>query len=43
MELENVFEKPSVLGFPLSNYAHSQKVVIVSPKANVPPGVSETT
>jgi hypothetical protein len=40
MELENVFEKPGVLGSPLSNYADSQKVIIVSLKVNVPLGVS---
>ncbi len=43
MELKSVFEEPGVLGSPLSNCTNSQKVVIVSPKANVPPGVSETT
>jgi hypothetical protein len=43
MELESVFEEPGVLGFPLSNYAHSYKVIIVFLEANVPPGVSETT
>jgi hypothetical protein len=43
MELESVFEKPGVLGYPLSNCAYSYKVVIVSPKVDVPPSVSETT
>jgi hypothetical protein len=43
MELESVFEKPGVLGSPLSNCVNSWKVVIVSPKVNVPPGVSKTT
>jgi hypothetical protein len=42
MELESVFEELGVLGFPLSNYANSWKVVIVSPKVDVPLGVSET-
>jgi hypothetical protein len=43
MELESVFEKLGVLGFPLSNCINSYKVVIVSPKADVPPSVLETT
>jgi hypothetical protein len=43
MELESVFEKPSVLGSPLSNYADLWKVVIISLEANVPPSVSKTT
>jgi hypothetical protein len=43
MELESVFEKPSVLGFPLSNCTNVSKVVIIFLKADVPPGVSETT
>jgi hypothetical protein len=43
MELESVFEKPGVLGSPLSNCADSLKVVIISPKDDVPLGVSETT
>jgi hypothetical protein len=43
MELESVFEKPNVLGFPLSNCANSYKVIIISLEVDVPPGVSETT
>jgi hypothetical protein len=43
MELESVFEEPSVLGFPLSNYVNSYKVVIVYLETYVPPSVSETT
>jgi hypothetical protein len=43
MELENVFEKPGVLGFPISNCADSLKVVLVSHQVDVPPSVSETT
>jgi hypothetical protein len=43
MELESVFEEPGVLGSPLSNYVDSQKVVIVSPKVDVPLGVLDTT
>ncbi len=43
MELESVFEKRSVLGFPLSNGADLWKVVIVSPEVDVPPCVSKTT
>jgi hypothetical protein len=43
MELESVFEEVGVLGSPLSNYVDLKKVVIVSPKADVPPNVSETT
>jgi hypothetical protein len=39
MELESVFEELGVLGFPLSNYVDSWKVIIVFPEANVPPGV----
>jgi hypothetical protein len=39
MELESVFEEHGVLGSPLSNYADSSKVVIISPEADVPPGV----
>jgi hypothetical protein len=39
MELESVFEELSVLGSPLSNYAHLKKVVIVSSETNVPPSV----
>jgi hypothetical protein len=41
--LESVFEEPSVLGSPLSNCVNSKKVVIVSPEANVPLGVSNST
>jgi hypothetical protein len=40
MELENVFEELGVFGFSLSNCTNSKKVVIVSPEANVPLGVS---
>jgi hypothetical protein len=43
MELESVFEEHGVLGFPLSNYVDSYKVIIVSPEVNVPLGVLETT
>jgi hypothetical protein len=43
MELESVFEEPGVLGSPLSNCIDSYKVVIVSPEADAPPGVSDTT
>jgi hypothetical protein len=43
MEFESVFEKPGVLGFPLSNCTDLYKVIIIFPKANVPPSVSETT
>jgi hypothetical protein len=43
MELESVFEEPSVLGSPLSNYVDSYKVVIVFPEADVLPGVLQTT
>jgi hypothetical protein len=43
MELENVFEKPGVLGSSRSNCVDSWEVVIISPKADVPPGVLETT
>jgi len=43
MELESVFEEPDVLGFPLSNCADSYKVIIISPKVDVPPGVLDTT
>jgi hypothetical protein len=43
MEFENVFEKPGVLGSLLSNCVDSYKVVIVSPEADVPPGVLNTT
>jgi hypothetical protein len=43
MELENVFEELGVLGSPLFNCVDSWKVVIVFPKADVPPSVSETT
>jgi hypothetical protein len=39
MELGSVFEEPSVLGSPLSNYADSWKVGIVSLKVDVPPSV----
>ncbi len=38
-----MFEELGVLGSPLSNYADSQKVIIISLKTNVPLGVSETT
>jgi hypothetical protein len=41
--LENVFEEPGVLGSPVFNYVDLYKVVIISPKANVPLGVLETT
>jgi hypothetical protein len=43
MELEGAFEELGVLGSPLSNCLDSYKVVIVSPKADVPLGISETT
>ncbi len=43
MELESVFEEPSILGSPLSNYVDSYKVVIVFPEADVLPGVLQTT
>jgi hypothetical protein len=43
MELDSVFEEPSVLGSPLSNYADLKKVVIISPEANVLPSVSKIT
>ncbi len=43
MELESVFEELGVLGSPLSNYAYSLKVVILSPEVDVALGVSETT
>jgi hypothetical protein len=43
MELESVFEKPDVLGSPLSNYANLKKVIIVSLEVYVPLGVLETT
>jgi hypothetical protein len=36
-----VFEELGVLSSPLSNYVDSQKVVIVSLKPDVPPGVSK--
>jgi hypothetical protein len=38
----NVFEKPGVLGFPLSNCVDSYKVVIIYPKVDVLPSVLET-
>jgi hypothetical protein len=43
MELESVFKEPGVLGSLVSNCANSYKVVIVSPKVDVPPCVSKTT
>jgi hypothetical protein len=43
MELESVFEELGVLGYPLSNYADSRKVVIIYLEAYVPLGVLETT
>jgi hypothetical protein len=43
MELESVFEEPSVLGSPLSNCANLWKVIIVSLEVDVPPCVSKTT
>ncbi len=43
MELESVFEEHGVLGYPLSDYEDSQKVVIVSLEIDVPPSVLETT
>jgi hypothetical protein len=43
MELESVFEEPGVLGYPLSNFTDSLKVVIIFPEVDVPPSVSETT
>jgi len=43
MELESVFEEPGVLGSPLFNCVDSWKVVIVSPEADVPPGVLDIT
>jgi len=43
MELESVFEELGVLGFLLSNYTNSWKVVIVSLEADVPLAVLETT
>ncbi len=38
-----MFEELGVLGFPLSNYTNSYKVVIVYPKANAPLGVLKPT
>ncbi len=38
-----MFEEPGVLGYPLSNCVDLQKVVIVSPEVDVPPGVLDTT
>jgi hypothetical protein len=43
MELESVFEELGVLGSPLSKYTNLYKVIIVSPEADVPPSVPETT
>jgi hypothetical protein len=43
MELESVFEELGVLGSPLSNCIDSLKVIIISPKNDVPPNVSEIT
>jgi hypothetical protein len=43
MELESVFEELGVLGFPLSNWVDSYKVIIVSLEVDVHPGVLETT
>jgi hypothetical protein len=43
MALESLFEKLRVLGFPLSNYVDSYKVIIVSSEVDVPPNVLETT
>jgi hypothetical protein len=41
--LKSVFEKLGVLGSPLSNYADLEKVIIISPKVDVPPGVLKPT
>jgi hypothetical protein len=40
---KNVFEKPGVLGFPLSNYVDLYKVVIVCPEVDAFLGVLKPT
>jgi len=43
MELENVFQEPSVLGSPLSNCIDSSKIIIISLEVDVPLSVLKTT